>query len=51
MSGWILSRLITVVVMVPSICLAEEAVDLSIDIKTMFGVTAAGINQAIDYAR
>ena len=47
MRGWILSAML----MFP--CYSHgEAADLSIDIKSMFGgVTAAGINKAIDYAR
>ena len=49
MAGWILSTLVTVV-MVP-VHSQGEAADLSIDIKTMFGVTVAGINKAIDFAR
>ena len=48
MMGWILS-LITVL-MFPHHTHGEAA-NLSIDIKSMFGVTAAGINKAIDYAR
>ena len=47
MRGWILSAML----MFPCYFLGEAA-DLSIDIKSTFGgVTAAGINKAIDYAR